>query len=165
MVVLFDFDSEAECNSWMPINDVVMGGISVSIFEYLDPSSATFTGIVSLENSGGFASVRSAPSLYDLRDYAGLKLRVRGDGKKYKMNLRTEAAMDGVQYQALFEPRCEMWSEIMIPFSEFVPMFRGARVHHAPSLDTASLCTFGFLISNKQAGSFRMDIDWIGAYP
>jgi NADH dehydrogenase [ubiquinone] 1 alpha subcomplex assembly factor 1 len=164
-MVLFDFDSAAECNAWNPINDVVMGGVSVSRFEYVGPSAAMFAGRVSLDNSGGFASVRSAPSLYDLRDYEGLKLRVRGDGKKYKMNLRTEAATDGVQYQAVFEPRRAMWSEIMIPFSEFVPMFRGARVHHAPSLDTASLCTFGFLISNKQAGEFRMDIDWIGAYP
>jgi NADH dehydrogenase [ubiquinone] 1 alpha subcomplex assembly factor 1 len=165
MVILFDFDSVEECNSWIPINDVVMGGVSESRFEYVDSSTAAFSGSVSLENFGGFASVRSARSLYDLRKYDGLKLRVRGDGKQYKINLRTEAAPDGVQYQSVFEPQREVWTEIVVPFSEFVPMFRGARPQHAPVLDTGSICTFGIMISSKQKGVFRLDIDWIVAYP
>jgi monofunctional biosynthetic peptidoglycan transglycosylase len=141
-----------------------MGGVSDSKFEYFGLSTAIFTGRVSFENSGGFASVRSVPSLYDLREYEGLKLRVRGDGKEYKINLKTEATLDGVRYQAVFVPQREVWTEIVIPFSKFVPMFRRARVQHAPPLDTASIRTFGFLISNKQKGPFRLDIDWIGAY-
>lgn len=165
MMILFDFDSEAACTSWIPVNDVVMGGVSHSRFDYGGESTAEFSGTVSLKNSGGFASVRSAPSLYDLGKYAGLLLRVQGDGKKYKMNLRTEATLDGVQYQAVFKTEAGAWTEILIPFSKFVPMFRGVHANDSPSLDTASICTFGFLISDKQEGPFRMDIDRINAYP
>jgi NADH dehydrogenase [ubiquinone] 1 alpha subcomplex assembly factor 1 len=141
-----------------------MGGVSHSTFEYVGASTAAFSGIVSLENSGGFASVRSSSSLYDLRRYSGLLLRVRGDGKQYKVNLKTEAAFDGFQYQALFQSLSGEWTEIRIPFSEFVPMFRGARAPQAAQLDKASICSFGFLISDKQEGLFRLDIDRIGVY-
>lgn len=165
MMILFDFDSKAACNSWIPVNDVVMGGLSHSRFEYVGESRAMFSGTVSLENSGGFASVRSTPSLYDLGRYAGLLLCVCGDGKQYKMNLKTEAALDGVQYQAVFKTEAGAWTEIMIPFSEFVPMFRGMPTHDSPPLDTASICSFGVLISGRQEGPFRMDIDWIRVYP
>lgn len=164
-MILFDFDSEAACNSWIPINDVVMGGISHSRFDYVGESIAVFSGTVSLENSSGFASLRSTPSLYDLRGYSGLQLRVRGDGKQYKLNLKTEAALDGVQYQAVFKTEAGAWTEIVIPFSKFVPMFRGAHAYDSPPLDPGSICSFGFLISDKQEGPFRMDIDWIRVYP
>ena len=164
-MILFDFHSEEECNAWKTINDFVMGGVSESRFEYSGASTAVFTGAVSLKNSGGFASVRSAPSLYNLRKYKGLKLRVRGDGKQYKINLRAEAAFDGVQYQAVFDSKRNEWIEISIPFRDFVPMFRGCLVNHAPQLDTSSICTFGILISGNQEGLFRLEIDWISVYP
>jgi hypothetical protein len=161
---LFNFNSEPECNAWNTINDVVMGGVSESRFEYSGESTAVFTGAVSLKNSGGFASVRSAPSSYDLQKYGGVKLRVRGDGKQYKMNLKTDTAFDGVQYQAIFDTKPNEWTEISIAFIDFVPMFRGGRVNHAPAVDSSSVCSFGFLISGKQEGLFRLEIDWIGVY-
>jgi NADH dehydrogenase [ubiquinone] 1 alpha subcomplex assembly factor 1 len=164
-MILFDFGSEAACSSWVPINDVVMGGVSHSRFEYVGESTAEFSGTVSLKNSGGFASVRSTPSLQDLRRYSGLLLRIRGDGKQYKMNLKTGAALDGVQYQAVFKTEAGAWTEIRVPFSTFVPMFRGVHAYDSPPLDTASICSFGLLISDKQAGPFRLGIDRIGAYP
>jgi len=163
-VILFDFDSETECSSWIPIDDVVMGGVSHSILEYIGASTGAFSGIVSLKNSGGFASVRTMTSLYDLGRYKGVILRVRGDGKQYKMNLKNEAILDGVQYQAGFAPLQSAWSEVMIPFSEFLPMFRGSRALLSHSFDTTSIHGFGFLISDKQEGAFRMEIDWISAY-
>lgn len=164
-MILFDFNSEPECNEWNTINDVVMGGVSESRFEFSGANTAVFTGIVSLENSGGFASVRSAPSLYDLRKYGGVKLRVQGDGKQYKMNLKTDTALDGIQYQALFDTKRGEWTEISIAFTDFVPMFRGRRVNHSPLLDTSSICSFSFLISGNQEGLFRLEIDWISVYP
>lgn len=163
-MLLFEFDSEAECNLWTPINDVVMGGISYSTFEYIGESCAVFSGTVSLKNSGGFASVRSTPSPHDLTEYNGITLRVRGDGKEYKMNLRTEATLDGVQYQAVFETQKNVWSEFVIPFSGFVPMFRGTRLPSAAGLDIGNICSFGFLISSRQEGVFRLEIDRIGVY-
>jgi NADH dehydrogenase [ubiquinone] 1 alpha subcomplex assembly factor 1 len=164
-VILFDFTVESECASWRPINDVVMGGLSESRFEYAGASTGVFTGTVSLKNSGGFASVRISTAPYDLQKYQGLKLRVRGDGKEYKINLKDDPAFDGVQYQATFEPKSREWCEITIPFADLIPMFRGRSIHQAAPLNRSSICTFGFLISGKQEGLFRLEIDWIGVYP
>jgi NADH dehydrogenase [ubiquinone] 1 alpha subcomplex assembly factor 1 len=163
--MLFDFNSESECKSWNSINDVVMGGLSESRFEYAGASTAIFKGTVSLKNSGGFASVRILTSPYDLRKFEGLTLRVRGDGKEYKMNLKDDAAFDGIQHPAAFEPDRRQWTEITIPFSEFIPMFRGSRVNNAAPLDRSSICSFGFLISGKQEGVFQLEIDWIDTCP
>ena len=52
-MILFNFNTEAECDTWNTINDVVMGGVSDSRFEYAGPSAAVFAGTVLLKNSGG----------------------------------------------------------------------------------------------------------------
>ena len=57
--ILFDFDSEEKSGQWYIVNDGVMGGISESEITLNDDGTATFRGDVSLENNGGFASVRA----------------------------------------------------------------------------------------------------------
>ena len=55
---LFEFD-RAVAGEWIIVNDGVMGGLSSSRFTDSDSSFATFNGELSLENNGGFASVRA----------------------------------------------------------------------------------------------------------
>jgi len=76
-MLLFDFSKERAIDDWMSINDVVMGGVSTGRLESTGNDTAAFTGVVSLENNGGFASVRSRPRKFDLRGYSGLELRIR----------------------------------------------------------------------------------------
>ena len=101
--LLFDFARPEACSVFAPIDDAVMGGRSSSRLERGE-GFAVFRGVVSLAEGGGFASVRSAPARHDLSQADGLWLRVRGDGRTYKLNLRTEASFDGVSYQASFAP-------------------------------------------------------------
>jgi len=81
-MLLFDFGTERAIDEWMSINDVVMGGVSTGRLEATGNDTVAFTGLVSLENGGGFASVRSRPREQDLRRYSGLELRIRGDGRR-----------------------------------------------------------------------------------
>jgi monofunctional biosynthetic peptidoglycan transglycosylase len=145
---------------WRSIDDVVMGGVSRSGM-VVEGGIATFRGEVSLDNNGGFASVRSTPEAHDLTGFEGLMLRVRGDGKRYAFRLRNSAAFDGASFQVRLRPPAGEWVEIPIPFSEFVPVFRGRRVTGHPPLDPRRIMTFGFLISDKQEGPFQLDIQWI----
>lgn len=46
-------------NSWEPVNDTVMGGCSHAHAAYICSESLYIHGNVSLENGGGFASVRT----------------------------------------------------------------------------------------------------------
>lgn len=148
---------------WQTIDDVVMGGASRSRLEIAD-GVATFSGAVSLENNGGFASVRSIPAEHDLSRFDGVVLKVRGDGHRYGFRLRTTNAFDGVSYQAEIEPPAEEWSEVVIPFEDFEPVFRGRRVASAPALEPANVRTMGLIIAGKQAGPFRLDIQWIAGW-
>jgi monofunctional biosynthetic peptidoglycan transglycosylase len=159
--MIVDFSSGAE--AWRNIDDVVMGGRSSSEMVVSD-GVAVFRGEVSLENYGGFASVRSAPQEHDLSSFDGVVLRLRGDGKRYRFRLRTTPAFDGVSYQAPLEPAADTWQEIRIPFGVFEPVFRGRQVPDHPPLDPAQIKTFGLLISDKQAGPFRLEIEWINGY-
>ena len=45
-------------NNWIIVNDNVMGGISNSSLSLNNENNLVFNGNVSLDNNGGFASVR-----------------------------------------------------------------------------------------------------------
>jgi hypothetical protein len=152
--MIIDFSTDTAI--WPNIDDVVMGGVSQSSMSVID-GVAVFSGSVSFDNNGGFASVRSRPQPRDLSAYRGLVLAIRGDGKRYGFRIRTEDTFDGVSFQATIEPPAGEWSDIAIPFDDFVPVHRGRRVADHPPLDASRVTTFGLMIS-RQEGSFRLEI-------
>ncbi len=154
---------KADPTTWRPINDGVMGGLSQSRLTATAAGTALFTGNVSLENNGGFASVRADLSCLDLSAYSGLLLRMRGDGHQYRLRLRCEHGFHDVAYQAGFETHAGEWQTIALPFSDFKPSFRGRAVPDAPPLDVGRIRQLGFLIADKQAGAFALELDWIYA--
>jgi NADH dehydrogenase [ubiquinone] 1 alpha subcomplex assembly factor 1 len=162
--LLFDFSTERSIDDWVPIHDAVMGGVSTGRLEATGNETVAFAGLVSLENNGGFASVRSLPREHDLSGYSGLELRIRGDGRRYKINLRTDPRAAGILYRAVFETRDDEWQTLRLPFEKFVPTFRGRIVREAPSLDLSRVTSLGLMISDGQAGPFRLEIAGIGAY-
>jgi len=162
-MIIFDFSDSETTGIFHPIGDVVMGGVSSGLLTQ-EGDHAVFSGKVSLENFGGFASVRSLPGRYDLEGHAGLELEVKGDGKNYKLNATTDLRFDSVVYQARFSPEAGRWSKVTLPFSDFIPTFRGDPVSGEPPLDPSRIATFGLLISDRQEGAFRLEIKKIAAY-
>ena len=160
---LFDFQAATNSPAWEMVNDDVMGGVSASQFQVLTNDYAVFSGTVRLENNGGFASVRSAPVRENLSGLAAFVLRVRGDGHSYKFSVRTGAGFDTPLYQCAFTTKKGEWEEHRLAFSDFVPTFRGRVLTDAPPLNPAKINSVGFLISDKQAGPFRLEIGWIKA--
>ncbi len=159
--MIVDFASGSE--SWPNIDDAVMGGVSSSEM-VVEEGHASFRGLVSFDNNGGFASVRSRPQVRDLSAFDGLVLRVRSDGKSYGFRIRTTASFDGVSYQVVLAPPAGEWIDVSVPFSDFVPVWRGRTVAGHPKLDPAKVTTFGLIIS-RQEGPFRLDISNIRASP
>jgi hypothetical protein len=160
--VLLDFDDEVEVTQWTPVNDVVMGGMSRSAFELAAPGIARFRGVVSLENSGGFASVRTAPRGWNSSGASAFVLRVLGDGHAFKFTLRTDDGFDGVQYQSRFAPPAGEWQEARLAVASFAATFRGRIVPGPAPLDPARVRALGLMISDRQAGPFELLVDWIG---
>jgi NADH dehydrogenase [ubiquinone] 1 alpha subcomplex assembly factor 1 len=155
---LFDFSVTP---NWFVVNDGVMGGVSSSTVK-LENGVLVFSGQVRLENNGGFASVRSSANEQNLSQYSGIALRVRGDGKMYALNLRT-SSLRNVMYQTEFQTKAEEWTELRVPFSQFRPT-RFGQTLRGNLLETDRIESFGFIISNKRAETFRLEVDWIKAY-
>lgn len=162
--MLYDFTDPRAVTDWTPIHDVVMGGVSSGAMDTTEDGTVLFAGHVSLENNGGFASIRSVPRRWDLGAYSGIAVRFRGDGQRYKLNLKTDASLDGVMYRTAFETREGEWQTVRFPFSQFRATFRGRAVPGEPPLDPSGIASIGFLISDKQAGPFRLEIASISAY-
>jgi NADH dehydrogenase [ubiquinone] 1 alpha subcomplex assembly factor 1 len=161
--LIHTFDTPASTQDWHPINDGVMGGISISRFTFDLTGHAVFEGTVSLQNGGGFASVQMSSLQLGGPGTLACSLTAWGDGRTYKLNLRTDAGFDGVNYQASFTPTAGQWSQIILPISEFLPTFRGRLVQGAPSLRPELVTQVGLMISDKQAGPFRLLVKSIEA--
>ena len=162
-ISLIEFIPE-ETKSWSPINDTVMGGVSSSTVNQASESTVLFKGILSLENNGGFASIRCRPQAFELGEYQGIQIRVKGDGKKYQFRIRTDSSFDGPNYQTTFETTPDAWSVHEFPFGDFIATYRGRRLDNHPPIDAANIQSFAFLIADKQEGAFSLEIDWIEAY-
>lgn len=173
---LFDF-TQSDVNlqtTWGAVDDVVMGGVSESGIRLAD-GFALFSGNVSTDNSGGFASVRTRnfePS-FNLSNYRGIELRVKGDGQRYKLFIRTEMKWDGVGYAYSFDTLADEWMTIQVPFQDLVPIFRAKTVNDAP-LDTTQICSLQLMLSKFEydkalnprfkPGLFSLGITSISAY-
>jgi len=138
-------------DSWI-VNDGVMGGVSKSSLRQ-DVDGMFFEGVVSLENNGGFASMRS--SVRFPQGTQLIELIAKGDGKRYKLVLRTELA-PRVTYVADFIA-LPTWQTYRFNLSQFKSTFRGRDVN-APALSFSDVIDFGILISNTQAGSFAIQL-------
>lgn len=164
LTTLFSTQDDVTPKEWMVINDSVMGGISESSVATTQSGALLFTGNVSLENNGGFASIRRIPRAYGLSDHQGLEIRVKGDGNTYQLRLRTSDGWDGVAYRARFATSGDGWETLRLPFDSFVPSFRGRVVRGAPPLDPKDIRQVGFLISDKQQGEFRLEVEGVWGY-
>ena len=158
--IVYDFQKATNTAAWQVVNDDVMGGVSASSFR-LTNGVALFQGSVSLENNGGFASVRSLPASHNLSGCKAFVIRVRGDGRRYKFTVRTDPSFDSAIYQCSFTTKKDEWEEHRLPLKQFTPTFRGRALPGEPPLDPAKISSVGFLISDKQDGPFQLEVAWI----
>ena len=156
-LVLTDFTSNSSDLGWYVVNDSVMGGRSEGDFQIAGHTNT---------DGGGFSSIRTKPTQLDLSEYAGIRLRLRGDGRRYTWRLTTAARWRGreVSYWADFDTRSGIWSTIDIPFSSFVPTYRGLRLD-GPVLDPERITGMGLMIYDKQDGPFELQLASVFAYP
>lgn len=157
------FASSDEGLGWFVLNDNVMGGQSTGTFELAD-GNLTFSGTTNT-NGGGFSSIRTETMQLDLSAYAGIQLRAKGDGRRYTWRLTTDATWRGnpVSYWADFETVEGSWEVIRVPFSRFVPRYRGETLD-GPELDSAEVTGMGLMIYDELEGPFEIQVAEVHAY-
>lgn len=157
-------NQHAEQQRWFAVNDGVMGGMSHSMFR-IEAGAGCFIGELSLDNGGGFASIRRDPDHVEqsLTKSNGVTLRVRGDGRAYQLRLKSTALDDASAYRVTFTPAQGLWETLDFPWQAFEAVRRGTLLDDAPPLSPTSIHQLGFLIADRTAGPFRLDIASIAA--
>ncbi|GAC32734.1 NADH:ubiquinone oxidoreductase complex I intermediate-associated protein 30 [Paraglaciecola polaris LMG 21857] len=149
-----------ENDSWQSLNDGVMGGVSKSQLTHLD-KLAVFSGHVSLDNNGGFASVNRRVFVSNVALESELTIRVMGDGKRYQLRLKSGVQKGCPSYSAGFTTQANVWQTFRFKLNEFKATLRGKRVPDAPKLNWLDVQQLGFFISDRQEGEFCLLIDSI----
>ena len=160
MKQLMDFESEAEAPKWFSVNDGVMGGLSKGK-PTIKHGALHFRGELSLENNGGFSSIRTSGN-YDFSGKEAMVMRVKGDGRTYQLRLATDARYRGsaISYGTEFKTENGQWVEVTVPFEKLSPSWRGRKLD-GPPLDLSEVEEIGILLGDKKAGGFTLEVDWI----
>ena len=159
--VLFEFTGADAVKEWQTINDGVMGGVSEGKVKITDKTTLEFYGTLSLENNGGFASVRTKAKKLGLKKGDVLVARVRGDGREYSMNLHVPRPLVAFSYRATVQTKKDEWIEVKLPLDKFVATSFGRPVKDAGPVDPGEVNGLGFLLGDKKAGPFKMEVEWI----
>ena len=154
-VVLFDFADAAAMRGWEVEDDVIMGGRSKSTLVRDPAGHIVFSGKVSLENQGGFASIQNHFDPLDVSKYTHAVIRLKGDGKKYCYLV--EAEKNAKHYYVSEFSTNGQWQEIKIPLREMVPVRRGDRLD-IPDFPGKTMTQSRFMIANARAEAFRLEV-------
>ncbi|MBH0090212.1 CIA30 family protein [Pseudoalteromonas sp. NSLLW218] len=149
--------AQANANQrWYVVNDSVMGGVSNSQVTQTQ-ESLLFTGNVSLDNNGGFASIRTELNTQSQNTKA-IALRVKGDGQTYQLRLRTTNYLDGAAYTHSFKTVKNEWVDINFAPSDFILTYRGRVLEQQVIIDLDDIKQLGFMIAGKQEGKFKLEV-------
>lgn len=162
--LLTDFTAASSDLGWYVVNDNVMGGRSDGDFVQ-EEGVLKFAGRTNTRG-GGFSSIRTRSLQLDLSKHTGVQLAVKGDGRRYTWRLTTDASWRGrpISYWADFETHGDSWITVDIPFTNFVPRYRGSRLE-GPALDPRKITGMGLMIYDKLDGPFEVQLASVQAYP
>lgn len=162
-VLLFEFNEEDAAGQWVTVDDTVMGGVSSSKSVVKD-GVLHFTGELSLENNGGFCSVRSNTDGWTLPDFDGLSVRIKTGERPLRLTVRTDRRFDGVMYRHDLPVTGDAWTTVRVRFADFKPTYHGRVLSGRPPIDPARLRSVGFIIADGREGPFELQVDWIKAW-
>ena len=151
-------------NKWRIVNDGVMGGLSSSKVFIDGDSKIIFSGNVSLENNGGFASLRSPVKNYNFENFSGIEIKIKGDGKLYSFSMKETSYFNGYFYTSSFETKKDEWNVVQISFNQFKLYYFGKETSSNKNIPLNNIKEISLLIGDKQSGSFNTEIDYIKLY-
>ena len=160
--VLFNFEDADAAKQWQSVNDGVMGGRSDGRFKINEDKKMEFFGTLSLENNGGFASVRSREAKLGLEKGDSIVIRVRGDGREYNFRLNVPRSVSRNSYRQSFKTKKDEWIEVTLPMENFVATWRGG-VFPNEKFDPSNITGMGIQLSDKKPGAFKLEVEWIKA--
>lgn len=155
--VLVDLRDPIAVAAWTTVNDPVMGGRSTSTITFGN-GGLVFSGAISLENNGGFASARG-PVDPDIGARAAgattLRIKAVGDGKTYVLKVETGQPWSYIQR---FATKAGVLQTYDLPVGNFESVGRFLDPVPAPPLDPSTINRVGIYILDKQEGPFQLTV-------
>lgn len=150
---IVDFTETKNTKNWQVVDDGVMGGRSSGSFMLTNENYAQFSGSVSLENNGGFSSVRHDMETLKVNPKSKLLLKLKGDGNPYQFRVKHNRK-EYYSYTIQFETTGD-WQTVEIELAELYPSFRGRQLD-LPNFNHTTLEELRFLIGNKKQQEFQL---------
>ena len=148
---LRDFD-------WSRVNDTVMGGRSSSSLDWQRDDTLLWRGNLSLQNNGGFVSIRSDAGWADWSGYDGIEVILEASGREVEVTMqRRDVRVRAGGYYAAVPTNATGETRVFIPFEAFQLRSFGQPVR-GPTLKDGldSAGGMGMMIADKQEGSFQV---------
>ncbi|MEM6525185.1 MAG: CIA30 family protein [Bacteroidota bacterium] len=156
-----DFGVKNGNTTWRVVNDGVMGGLSTGKVNYSE-TSMTFSGAVSLENNGGFASIRSAYARRDLSDFKKIKIKYRSEGYDFGLSLNRDRRFWIPNYKQNLPQTDWQWKTAEFDLLEFKEYYvgrpTGAKINESL---LSQIIQIGLITNEKRAGSFKIEVDYL----
>lgn len=160
---LIDFGNLAKKNQeWVLLSDNIMGGVTKSKIEYTS-NSVLLSGNISLDNYGGFSSIRTKYKSVDLSQYNGIKIKFKSNNQKFAFTLEDNQNWTKPNYKREFSPKKDdTWEEMIIYFKDFQEIVIGeptGNTMKAKSLK--NIVRMGIMTYEKKEGPFSLEVDYI----
>ena len=139
-------------NKWHIVNDDVMGGVSKGNISYIN-NTLVYKGEISLDNNGGFSSIRKYPKNILVNKNNKIVLTVKGDGKTYYLRVKSNIN-DYYSYTIPFKTT-NNWQIITLQLADFYPTFRGRKLN-MDNFNKTTIQEIGFLIGNKKMKNSKL---------
>lgn len=156
---MMNFSDPDAVSRWQIVNDGVMGGRSQGA-RFFEDNHMVFAGTINT-NGGGFSSLRRRMATGDLSGADGIGLRVRSDGRAYKLTFRTSERFRGrsVSYQKPI-PQTDVgeWVDVTVPFTDMETSVFGFSVRADP-FDPADVREMGIILADGIDGDFRLEVE------
>ena len=156
-----DFGKTKEGVDWWVVNDGVMGGLSKGRKE-LTENSILFEGVISLDNNGGFSSLRCSLSHKDLTQYDEIEIRYRSTGISKALTFSVDRRWYIPNYRISLEGTSGNWKTMIIRLSDFKKHYLGKSLNESLKKEKIKdIIRMGIITNEKKYGNFEFEVDYI----
>ena len=157
---VLDVITPADAALWRVTNDTVMGGASSGELA-VSEGTLVFTGVLSLANGGGFASIRSPEIDPQVAlgwvGHPGPRVQVDGDGRTWTLEFRTHDGSGG--WIRSFPTSPDGLTDVELPWRSFEPVTRFLEPRSADEpLDPGGIVSIAFYLVDGTAGPYRLAV-------
>ena len=159
--IKIDFGEKKEGKYWNVVNDGVMGGLSKGS-KQLTKNSLIFKGKVSLDNNGGFSSLRYSFTDKDVSMFNEIELRYRAVGISLAFTIAVSKRWYVPNYKINLSATSSSWTTTTIKFSDLKKYYIGKPMNQRLKKETLKeIVRIGFITDEKKYGDFEFEIDYI----